>query len=165
MPNTKPNTFIEAEARKCNCIGNNIEMTAPLLRYTLRSNYFHDHVANYACHNESGGKDRHKSLVLLFRNNYITSLRIVCHNIVTIYGQYASQYCERSQYCDRMWRYCLHIVTILSVTSSTSTIQLTYMLSECGHNIVKYPPYCDHIRLTHMLTVLWNLTVWWAILS
>ena len=40
-----------------------------------------------------------------------------------------------------------------------------YMLTVCGHNIVKVPPYCDHLWLKYMLTVLWNLTIWWTILS
>ena len=70
------------------------------------------------------------------------------HNIVTV-----------------LWQYCQHIVTVLFAILSTSTIRLTYILTVCCYNMVEISQYCYHIRLTYMLTVLWNLTIWWTILS
>ena len=64
-----------------------------------------------------------------------------------------------------LWQYCQHIVTILPIILPTSTIRLTYMLTICGCNMVEISQYCDHMRLTYMLTVLWELTIWWPMFS
>ena len=103
--------------------------------------------------------------------------------IVTIYWKYCLPYCEKltilPPYCydivNILWQYCPPYCQFPQYH-----ICWPNMLTECGQNIVKYPPYWHYIRLTYMITVLWKFTkrrtilsqyvdniftIWWRIVS
>ena len=53
-----------------------------------------------------------------------------------------------------------HTVTILSTNCGNNVYH-----SVNFHNRLSYSTYCDHIRITFMITVLRRLAIWWTILS